>query len=101
MSSSSALPGSMTSASPAHGAQAVRTQQLLSASPFPLLLRLAAPNSLAFFVQACVSMTEVWYVDGARLSVADAHAMPRYAVACESTAPWPPRPASRAGPSSA
>ena len=25
-------------------------------------MRLAAPNSLAFFVQACVSMTEVWYV---------------------------------------
>ena len=57
-----ALPGSMTSASPANGAQAVRTHQLLSASPFPLLVQLAAPNSLAFFVQACVSMTEVWYV---------------------------------------
>jgi Na+-driven multidrug efflux pump len=52
----------MTTASAVHGAQAVRTQQLLSASPFPLLVRLAAPNSLAFFVQACVSMTEVWYV---------------------------------------
>ncbi len=41
----------MTSASPAHGAQAVPTQQLLSASPFSLPVRLAALNSLAFFVQ--------------------------------------------------
>jgi putative MATE family efflux protein len=56
------VPGSMTTTSPVHGTQATRTQQLLSASPFPLLLRLAAPNSIAFFVQACVSMTEVWYV---------------------------------------
>jgi len=39
-----------------------RTQELLSGRPFPLLVRLAAPNSLAFFVQACVGMTEVWYV---------------------------------------
>jgi hypothetical protein len=30
----------MTSASPAHAAQAARSQQLLSASPFPLLVRL-------------------------------------------------------------
>ncbi len=52
----------MTSAPTAASAQAARTQQLLSARPFPLLLRLAAPNSLAFFVQACVSMAEVWYV---------------------------------------
>ena len=49
----------MTGASRAQRAQAARTQQLLTASPFPLLVRLAAPNSLAFFVQACVSMTEV------------------------------------------
>jgi hypothetical protein len=57
-----ALPDSMTGASRAQRAQAARTQQLLTASPFPLLVRLAAPNSLAFIVQACVSMTEVWYV---------------------------------------
>ncbi|MGH8734448.1 MAG: hypothetical protein ACREVB_12240 [Burkholderiales bacterium] len=46
----------MTSTSPAHGAQAARTQQLLSASPFALLVRLAAPNSLAIFASACVSV---------------------------------------------
>jgi putative MATE family efflux protein len=56
------VPGSRSATSPVHGTQAARTQQLLSASPFPLLLRLAAPNSIAFFIQACVSMTEVWYV---------------------------------------
>ncbi len=52
----------MTSAGHAASALAARTQQMLEARPFPLLMRLAVPNSLAFFVQACVSMTEVWYV---------------------------------------
>ena len=43
-------------------AQAMRTRQMLSADPLPVLLRMASPNALAFLVQASVSMTEVWYV---------------------------------------
>jgi putative MATE family efflux protein len=39
-----------------------RTQQLLTAPPGALLLRMSAPNSIAFFLQAAVSMTEVWFV---------------------------------------
>jgi len=39
-----------------------RTQQILSGNPLPMLVRMATPNALAFFVQAAVSMTEVWYV---------------------------------------
>ena len=39
-----------------------RTRMLLEAPPFPLLLRLASPNAAAFFVQAAVSMAEVWYI---------------------------------------
>ena len=39
-----------------------RTQRMLEAPALPLLLTLASPNALAFIVQACVSMTEVWYV---------------------------------------
>jgi Na+-driven multidrug efflux pump len=39
-----------------------RTQYLLTARPLPLLARLSAPNSIAFFIQASVSMTEVWFV---------------------------------------
>jgi len=35
---------------------------MLEASALPLLLTLASPNALAFIVQACVNMTEVWYV---------------------------------------
>jgi putative MATE family efflux protein len=57
-----ALRPSPTAASPIAVAAGARTQQLLSGRPLPLLARLAAPNSLAFFVQACVGMTEVWYV---------------------------------------
>lgn len=38
------------------------SQQILEAPPLPLLLRLAAPNALAFFVQAGVSMAEIAYV---------------------------------------
>ncbi|MDC6459161.1 MATE family efflux transporter [Luminiphilus sp.] len=39
-----------------------RTQYLLTARPLPLLAGLSAPNSIAFFIQASVSMTEVWFV---------------------------------------
>jgi putative MATE family efflux protein len=39
-----------------------RTQQLLEASPMPLLLRMATPNMLAFLIQASVSMAEVWFI---------------------------------------
>ncbi|MCH8506209.1 MAG: hypothetical protein LAT50_18085, partial [Ectothiorhodospiraceae bacterium] len=39
-----------------------RTEQMLSARPLPLILGLAAPNAIAFLVQATVSMTEVWYI---------------------------------------
>ena len=39
-----------------------RTQAMLSAPPLPLLARLAAPNVVAFLVQAVVSMAEVWFV---------------------------------------
>lgn len=39
-----------------------RTSELVSAPPLPLLLKMATPNSIAFFVQGCVSMAEVWFV---------------------------------------
>lgn len=39
-----------------------RTQALLTAPPLPLLLRLASPNAVAFFVQSSVSMAELWFV---------------------------------------
>jgi putative MATE family efflux protein len=39
-----------------------RTRELLAAKPLPVLLRLGMPNTLAFFIQASVSMTEVWFV---------------------------------------
>jgi putative MATE family efflux protein len=39
-----------------------RTRELLEANPLPLLLRMASPNAIAFFVQASVSMAEVWYI---------------------------------------
>ena len=35
---------------------------MLTAPALPLLLTLASPNAMAFIVQACVNMTEVWYV---------------------------------------
>ncbi|MGE0621925.1 MAG: MATE family efflux transporter [Pseudomonadales bacterium] len=38
------------------------SEQILSAPPFPVLLRLATPNAMAFFVQAAVSMAEVAFV---------------------------------------
>lgn len=39
-----------------------RTQLILHANPFPLLIKMASPNAIAFLLQAAVSMTEVWYV---------------------------------------
>ncbi len=39
-----------------------RTQQILTGHPFPLLARMAAPQAMAFLVQASVSMAEVWYI---------------------------------------
>lgn len=39
-----------------------RTQHLLSAPPAPLLVKLATPNALAFFIQGSVSMAEVWFI---------------------------------------
>jgi putative MATE family efflux protein len=43
------------------------TQRILTAPPLPLLLRMATPNAIAFFVQAGVSMAEAWFI--ARLGV--------------------------------
>ena len=39
-----------------------KTQHLLSAPPLGLLIALATPNSVAFFIQSFVSMTEVWVI---------------------------------------
>lgn len=39
-----------------------RTQQLLTAPALPLLLSMSAPNSIAFFIQASVSLAEVWFI---------------------------------------
>ncbi|MCB1646488.1 MAG: MATE family efflux transporter [Pseudomonadales bacterium] len=39
-----------------------RTRHLLTAEPLPLLARMALPNSVAFLMQSCVSMTEVWLI---------------------------------------
>jgi putative MATE family efflux protein len=38
------------------------TRAMLEAPPFPLLLRMASPNALAFLVQASVSMAEAWFI---------------------------------------
>ncbi len=35
---------------------------ILKDPPFPLLLRMATPNAMAFLIQAAVNMTEVWYI---------------------------------------
>ena len=43
-------------------AQQTRTEHMLTAPPLGLLLRMASPNALAFFVQAGVSMIEAWYI---------------------------------------
>ena len=39
-----------------------KTQHLLTAKPLPLLLRMAAPSTLAFLVQGSVSLAEVWFI---------------------------------------
>jgi putative MATE family efflux protein len=39
-----------------------RTLDILDGAVLPLLLRMASPNALAFLIQACVSMTEIWYI---------------------------------------
>lgn len=39
-----------------------RTKQLLTAPAIPLLFNMSAPNSVAFLIQACVSMAEVWFI---------------------------------------
>ncbi len=39
-----------------------RTQQMREAPVLPLLSKMAAPNALAFTVQAFVSMAEVWFI---------------------------------------
>lgn len=39
-----------------------RTNELISAPPLPLLVRMATPNSIAFFIQAGVSLAEVWFI---------------------------------------
>lgn len=43
-------------------APSAATTRILQGPPLPLLLRMAAPNALAFFVQASVSMAEVAFV---------------------------------------
>ncbi len=39
-----------------------RTHQLLSAPVLPLLMKMATPNSIAFFIQAGISVAEVWFI---------------------------------------
>ncbi|MCR9259766.1 MAG: MATE family efflux transporter [Pseudomonadaceae bacterium] len=39
-----------------------RTQVLLTAPPLKLLINMATPSSVAFFVQACVSLAEIWFI---------------------------------------
>ena len=39
-----------------------RSIHMLTAPPIPLLLKMSAPNSLAFLIQASVSMAEVWFI---------------------------------------
>lgn len=39
-----------------------RTQQMLSAPPLPLLVGMAAPSTVAFFIQGSVSLAEVWFI---------------------------------------
>ena len=39
-----------------------RTQQLLTAPPASLLVKMATPNALAFLIQGFVSMAEVWFI---------------------------------------
>lgn len=39
-----------------------RTKAFLTAQPLPLLVKMATPNSVAFLIQAFVSLTEVWFI---------------------------------------
>lgn len=38
------------------------TNRLLTSPPAPLLLKMATPNALAFFIQSSVSLAEVWFI---------------------------------------
>lgn len=44
------------------GTPQTRTGQMLSRPALPLILVMAAPNAIAFFVQGSVSMAEVWFI---------------------------------------
>jgi putative MATE family efflux protein len=44
------------------------TRRMLEAPPFPLLVKMASPNAIAFLVQASVSIAEAWFI--ARLGTA-------------------------------
>jgi len=44
------------------GARSALTQRILDGAPLPLLLAMASPNAVAFFVQAAVSMAEIGFV---------------------------------------
>ena len=39
-----------------------RTQEFLSKPIVPLLIRMSAPNTVAFFIQSLVVLTEVWFI---------------------------------------
>lgn len=39
-----------------------RSREMLTEPPIPLLAKMSAPNSLAFLIQASVSMAEVWFI---------------------------------------
>ena len=39
-----------------------RTEQFLNDPVFPLLIRMSAPNTIAFFIQAIVVLAEVWFI---------------------------------------
>jgi len=39
-----------------------RTQEFLSKPIMPLLIRMSAPNTIAFFIQSLVVLTEVWFI---------------------------------------
>ena len=39
-----------------------RTQEFLTQPVMPLLIRMSAPNTVAFFIQSIVVLTEVWFI---------------------------------------
>ena len=39
-----------------------RTQEFLTQPVMPLLIRMSAPNTIAFFIQSIVVLTEVWFI---------------------------------------